>query len=371
MTVLFTDYPARPEDVVRSAETLTARSGEVREVAREAAAGVRRARTVTAGSLPELIDALASPPAAIGDGLHEAGTFASSVLHAWALAVALYDGGCAVLNEEFAIATARGFGVPEPRSGEAADPAAYPAYDAALASARAATVARLHAKHAHLEAALDGTARKLASLLDQGPSADGWRALGSLGPVPSQYAPPAAPRPTRGGDDPAVTALTLLLGDPRVCIGDDANIPECVLELAALVGPLKALKIKKALKALDELDDAKDTKSAAEAAARRADHLRKNPPEVVKVGNVKLPGVPKGVVGELAENGKGMRYKIPPGTPELDKGVDEIRIMDPTASGKHTYPNGYVVYMRGKQAVNPITGETISKKDPLWHIPLQ
>ncbi|WP_370614483.1 hypothetical protein [Mumia sp. Pv 4-285] len=371
MTVLFADYPARPEDVVRSAEALTLRSGDVREVAREVSAQVRRARVHTAGSLPELIDALASTPATIGDRLHEAGTFASSVLHAWALAVALYDGGCAILNEELEIAVARGFGIPEPRSGDRVDPSTYTAYDDAMASARAAKVAALNRRHAVLEEALDDAARRLASLLDRGPTDDGWRRLGSLGPVPAAYAPPPTAVPNGGGDDPAITALTLLIGDPRACVGDDASIPECLLELAALVGPLKALKLKKALKALDELDDAKDAKNATEAAARRADHLRKNPPETIRIGDRDLPGVPKRASGTLAKNRKGLIYELGEIPPDFDRRVKKIRIMDPKYQDEFAYPGGYSSYLNEiGQVVDPFTGRTIRKDNPLWHIPI-
>lgn len=103
---------------------------------------------------------------------------------------------------------------------------------------------------------------------------------------------------------------------------------------------------------------------AAETAART--------PRVIRVGELKLPGVPKGATGVPAKTGKGLQYAIPPGTPELNSRVTGIRVMDPVTSGQYQYPNGYVSYLnKSGQVVNPLTGETlVEKSDPLWHIPL-
>ena len=103
--------------------------------------------------------------------------------------------------------------------------------------------------------------------------------------------------------------------------------------------------------------------AAAGAVARR--------PAVIRVGDVNLPGVPKGATGTLADNGTGLIYQIPSGTPELDPRVTQIRIMDPTTTGLYPYPNGYAVYMNELgQRVNPLTGQTISSSDPFAHLPL-
>jgi hypothetical protein len=102
---------------------------------------------------------------------------------------------------------------------------------------------------------------------------------------------------------------------------------------------------------------------AANAAARA--------PGVIRVGEMKLPGVPKGVTGTPTTSGKGLQYQIPRGTPEIDPRVASIRVMDPVTTGKYQYPNGYVTYMNsGGQAVNPLTGRTLQPSDPLWHIEL-
>lgn len=94
-------------------------------------------------------------------------------------------------------------------------------------------------------------------------------------------------------------------------------------------------------------------------------------PAVIRVGELKLPGVPRGVTGTPTTSGKGLQYEIPRGTPELDPRVASIRVMDPVTTGKYQYPNGYVTYMNsGGQAVNPLTGRTLQPSDPLWHIEL-
>ena len=57
----------------------------------------------------------------------------------------------------------------------------------------------------------------------------------------------------------------------------------------------------------------------------------------------------------------------------LSPRVTGVRVMDPTLPKGPSpgYPNGYVNYMNSSgQAVNPYTGKTIGKSDPMWHIPL-
>jgi hypothetical protein len=91
-------------------------------------------------------------------------------------------------------------------------------------------------------------------------------------------------------------------------------------------------------------------------------------PAVIRAGELKLPGVPKGAVGTATNNGKGLTYAIARGTPELDPRVTQIRIMNPTS----TYPNGYAVYMNeAGQSVNPLTGQMIhDRSDTYAHVPL-
>jgi hypothetical protein len=95
-------------------------------------------------------------------------------------------------------------------------------------------------------------------------------------------------------------------------------------------------------------------------------------PQVLRVGELKLSAVPKGVVGTPTTTGKGLEYAIPRGTPELSERVASIRIMDPVTTGKNVYPNGYAVYMNAQgQRVNPLTGQMIHDlSDPFAHIPL-
>ncbi|WP_198938730.1 hypothetical protein [Mycobacterium sp. NS-7484] len=95
------------------------------------------------------------------------------------------------------------------------------------------------------------------------------------------------------------------------------------------------------------------------------------PEAIVGPGNESLPVVPPGATGTVADNGKGMVYEIPAGTEGLDSRVARVRVMDPTTTGDYQYPGGYVSYENSAgQAVNPVTGRTISRSDPYWHIPL-
>ncbi len=95
------------------------------------------------------------------------------------------------------------------------------------------------------------------------------------------------------------------------------------------------------------------------------------PEAIVGPGNESLPVVPPGAVGTVTDNGKGMVYDIPPGSRVLDPRVVRVRVMDPVTTGNFQYPNGYVSYENSSgQAVNPLTGQTISRTDPYWHIPL-
>ena len=92
-------------------------------------------------------------------------------------------------------------------------------------------------------------------------------------------------------------------------------------------------------------------------------------PEVIRVMDVKLPGVPKAAVGTPVTTGKGLEYAIPRGTPELHPNVVSVRIMDPVTSGRYQHPNGYAVYMNKEgQSISPFSGETVSNADPLSHI---
>lgn len=95
-------------------------------------------------------------------------------------------------------------------------------------------------------------------------------------------------------------------------------------------------------------------------------------PQALRVGELKLSAVPKGVVGTPTKTGKGLDYVIPRGTPELSERVASIRIMDPVTTGKNVYPNGYAVYTNAQgQRVNPLTGQMIHHlSDPFAHIPL-
>lgn len=96
------------------------------------------------------------------------------------------------------------------------------------------------------------------------------------------------------------------------------------------------------------------------------------PPMIQGPGGEVLPLVPEDAVGSVVGSGKGLMFDIPAGTEGLDPRVVGVRVMDPVVSGPYPYPNGYVVYQNAAgQAVNPVTGNTVGRSDPYWHIPLQ
>lgn len=93
--------------------------------------------------------------------------------------------------------------------------------------------------------------------------------------------------------------------------------------------------------------------------------------DLLRLGDLKLPAVPKGAVETPTQTGKGMEYVIPRGTPEISEKVASVRIMDPVTAGKSQYPNGFAVYMNSSgQTINPLTGQTIARTNPYAHIPL-
>lgn len=166
--------------------------------------------------------------------------------------------------------------------------------------------------------------------------------------------PPLSPSDPGWGDE--IRELDRNCGSPNAtkpCEIDRALAPVWfTVDLAMMVLPLGKI-----------FSGLKIRRPSANAAA--------SPPGVIRVDDLKLPGVPNGVRGTPTTSGKGMQYEIPRGTPELDPRVASIRVMDPVTTGKYHYPNGYVTYMNsGGQAVHPLTGRTLQPSDPLWHIKL-
>ncbi len=79
--------------------------------------------------------------------------------------------------------------------------------------------------------------------------------------------------------------------------------------------------------------------------------------------------VPEGASGPYpVRTGNGFQFTGGQGGHGLDPRVTGVRVMDPKTTGTYQYPNGYVSYMNVEdQAVNPLTGQTVSKADPWWH----
>lgn len=94
------------------------------------------------------------------------------------------------------------------------------------------------------------------------------------------------------------------------------------------------------------------------------------PDFIVSPGGTAFP-VPKGASGPFpAQSGKGFQFTGGSGGHGLSPRTTDVRIMDPVTTGKYQYPSGYGSYGNAAgQTVNPSTGQTIPKSDPLWHIP--
>jgi len=98
-------------------------------------------------------------------------------------------------------------------------------------------------------------------------------------------------------------------------------------------------------------------------------------PDFVGTPSGDLIPIPEGSHGPVpAINAKGFRFEGGSGGHGLDPKTAGVRIMDPTSPGGPFpgYPKGYVSYYNESGgAVNPYIGQTVSKADPWWHIPLK
>ena len=96
-----------------------------------------------------------------------------------------------------------------------------------------------------------------------------------------------------------------------------------------------------------------------------------NGPTFIAHSNGEVIAVPSGATGPTpVASGKGFQFTGGSGGPGLDPRVTDVRVMDPVTGGKYPYPNGYVSYSNeAGQAVNPATGQTVGKSDPMWHWP--
>jgi hypothetical protein len=97
-------------------------------------------------------------------------------------------------------------------------------------------------------------------------------------------------------------------------------------------------------------------------------------PDYITTDNGDTVVIPSEAQGPIpARNGAGVCYEGDTGGGKgLNSNVTSVRIMDRT----ERYPNGYVSYYKllpndgGYQTLNPYTGQSISRGDPWWHIPL-
>ena len=92
-------------------------------------------------------------------------------------------------------------------------------------------------------------------------------------------------------------------------------------------------------------------------------------PNFVVHPNGEAVPVPDGATGPLpTDNGAGIQFQGGSGGHGLDPRTSGVRIMPPDTRGKYPYPNGYLKYNNKiGQAVNPNTGQTVSRSDPWAH----
>jgi hypothetical protein len=118
-----------------------------------------------------------------------------------------------------------------------------------------------------------------------------------------------------------LSALVLIASGAPPAAAQNAVGPQPVFSILS-VGPHDtAAPDNLGVRGPPQLRQASATGVAAETAARA--------PGVIRACELKLPGVPKGVIGVPVRTGKGLDYAIPRGTPELDPQVASIRVMDP------------------------------------------
>lgn len=100
---------------------------------------------------------------------------------------------------------------------------------------------------------------------------------------------------------------------------------------------------------------------------------RASGPDFVVRPNGETIIVPKGATGPSpTKNGDGFKFDGGSGGHGLSDAVSGVRIMDPKSGPVYQYPNGYTSYYKelpggSSQTLNPFTGQTIQKGNPMWH----
>lgn len=89
--------------------------------------------------------------------------------------------------------------------------------------------------------------------------------------------------------------------------------------------------------------------------------------------NLETIRIPNGAVGPIPTRGRGFQYKGGSGGGNLHPKVANVRIMEPNATqgARYSYSKAPASPNTRAQTVNPLTGRTIGKADPYWHIPLK
>src|SRR5262249_31694835 len=74
-------------------------------------------------------------------------------------------------------------------------------------------------------------------------------------------------------------------------------------------------------------------------------------------------GVQEGLVPVSNKAGKQTGVAFINGAGGANGQVSTMRLMNPTTGGRYPAPNGYITYSNGQQAVNPYTGQTLSRSE--------
>lgn len=278
-----------------------------------------RASEIESDGLSGALMSVVRPVDEAASALQRAGVVAQCALTVWSRAVRAYDRAMRDLNAEWATAKASDFGVGSlelDRSAmkptdvtDAVDERAD-----AVDRARGQLWADLRRRQHREKERLDTVADTATTILERGPDAldsaligvglsgnglAGWPSLTGTATIGGDDAEFESLRPGspdalgamgnyRENSATLAEALMALLGDPRQCVGDDASVDGCALEIAAWI-PIPGLRSLKALRVAKYgkyADEARDAERAAEDAGELTP-TKVGPPHEFDPGDLK------------------------------------------------------------------------------------
>lgn len=272
----FEPHPASVGELDRIAGRLHAQGTALTTVGSDTVRGGRWAEAESLG-LSTGIRAAVRPADADGGLLAAASAQAGRALSAWAAAVAGYDRTVDELNALWQVARADGFGVGGPQVTAQMSPsqAAQARTDHAGAAGEAsrAILAVLERARYVAEGRLDEAAHEVATMLGAGHRPGGGTTLAGGGAATVSPASSGGYSPYDGGGEVTKDAaedmesrgvgfwdgfdlgevITFLTMDPAQCVGGEASLGGCGVEIAALLPITKWLKLAKITKYADEV----------------------------------------------------------------------------------------------------------------------